>query len=147
MHDHVILATTNTAIDASNENIAERRSQHATLFSSDSLISDESNRDTAFAALEHLNLLNAQGVRPCGLELRSNDLAMLSRNLNFGEGFVDGQKCFFLEFYPILVLSRFISLLLFDLSSLCHELTSTLKLADKVSFLVVLSFLSASHTP
>ena len=91
MHDRAILATTNTAIDASNKDIAERRSQHSHhIFSSDSLISDESNRNTAFAAPEHLNLLNAQGVPPHELELRSNDLAMLTRNLNFGEGLVNG---------------------------------------------------------
>ena len=96
MHDRAILATTNTAntaIDASNKDIAERRSQNATtFFSSDNLISDESNPNTAFAAPEHLNLLNAQGVPPHELELRSNDLAMLTRNLNFGEGLVNGQK-------------------------------------------------------
>lgn len=71
MHDRAILATTNTAIDASNKDIAERRSQNDTaFFSSDDLISDESNPNTAFAAPEHLNLLNAQGVPPRELELR-----------------------------------------------------------------------------
>ncbi|CAM9950314.1 unnamed protein product, partial [Laminaria digitata] len=93
MHDRAILATTNTAIDAANKDIAERRSQNPiSFFSSDSLISDESNPYTAFAAPEHLNLLNAQGVLPHELVLRSNDLAMLTRNLNFGEGLVNGQK-------------------------------------------------------
>ncbi|CAN0587505.1 unnamed protein product, partial [Laminaria digitata] len=93
MHDRVILATTNTAIDASNKDIAERLSQNATtFFSLDNLISDESNPNTAFAAPEYLNLLNAQGVPPHELELRSSDLAMLTRNLNFGEGLVNGQK-------------------------------------------------------
>ena len=85
MHDRAIVATANTAIDASNKDIAERRSENATsFFSSDTLISDESNPYTAFAAPEHLNLLNAQGVPPHQLELRSNDLAMLTRNFNFG---------------------------------------------------------------
>lgn len=65
MHDRAILATTNTAIDASNKDIAERRSREATSFSSsDTLISDESNPYTAFSAPEHLNLLKAQGVPP-----------------------------------------------------------------------------------
>lgn len=93
MDDRAILSTTNNATDTSNKDIAQTRSDDATkLFSSDNLISDESNPNTAFAAPEHLNLLNAQGVPPHELELRSNDLAMLTRNLNFGEGLVNGQK-------------------------------------------------------
>ena len=44
MHDRAILATTNTAIDAANKYIAEIRSQHSiSFFSSDQLVTDESN--------------------------------------------------------------------------------------------------------
>ena len=93
MHDRAILATTNTAIDAANMNIPETRSENAnSFFSSDSLTSDESNPYTAFTAPEQLNLLDAQGVPPHALVLRTNDLAMLTTNLNFGEGLVNGQK-------------------------------------------------------
>ena len=81
MHDCAILATSNTAIDAANKEIAERRSQNpVSFFSSDSLISDDSNPNTAFAAPEHLNFLDVQGVPARELVLRPNDLAMLARN-------------------------------------------------------------------
>lgn len=93
MHGRAIFATTNTVIDASNKDIAERRSQHAIPFISwDKLMRDESNPYAAFAAPEHLDLLNAEGVPPHELQLRSNDRAMPTRNLNFGEGLVNGQK-------------------------------------------------------
>ena len=101
MHDRAILATTNTAIDAASMDIAERRFENPNSFSSsDSLISDESNPYTAFASPEHLNLLNAQGVPPHELVLCTNDLAMLTRNINFGEGLVNGQKGVFYEVSP-----------------------------------------------
>ena len=101
MHDRAILATSITAIDAANKEIAKRRLQNPVSFSSfDSLISDDSNPNTAFAAPEHLNLLDVQGVPPHELVLRSNDLALLTRNLNFGEGLVNGQKCVVLDVSP-----------------------------------------------
>ena len=62
-------------------------------FSSDSLISDESHPNTAFAAPEHLNHLNVSGVPPHEVKLQSNTLAMLVRNLNFSSGLVNGQEC------------------------------------------------------
>ncbi|CAB1113964.1 unnamed protein product [Ectocarpus sp. CCAP 1310/34] len=60
---------------------------------SDSLIKDESSTSTAFAAPEHLNQLHVSGIPPHELQLKSNGLAMLVRNLNFAEGLVNGQKC------------------------------------------------------
>ena len=74
-----ILATTNNAtIDACNEHISSKRpEQSLSFFSSDSLISDEPNPNTAFAAPEHLNQLNVSGVPPHELKLKSNTLAML----------------------------------------------------------------------
>ena len=62
-------------------------------FSSDSLISDEFHPNTAFAALEHLHHFHVSGVPPHELEIQSNTLTMLVRNLNFSSGLVNGQKC------------------------------------------------------
>ena len=61
-NDRAILATTNATIDKFNESISSRRpGQSVSFFSSDSLLSDESNPNTAFAAPEHLhNLLMFQ---------------------------------------------------------------------------------------
>ena len=93
MHDRAILATTNTAIDAAKMGIAERRSENLnSFFSSDSSESDESNPYIPFAGPEYLNLLNAPGVPPHEPVLRTNDLAMLTRSLLFGEGLDNGQK-------------------------------------------------------
>ena len=61
--------------------------------SSDSLILDESNPNTAFATPEPLNEVNVSGVPPHELKLKSNTLAMLVRNLNFSAGLVNGQTC------------------------------------------------------
>ena len=92
--DRAILATTNNAIDRSNEIISdERPGRSVSFFSSDSLIKDENSSSTAFAAPEHLNQLNVTGVPPHELILKSNGLAMIVRNLNFSEGLVNGQKC------------------------------------------------------
>ncbi|CAM9472450.1 unnamed protein product, partial [Hapterophycus canaliculatus] len=89
-----ILATTNNAIDNSNEVVSEQRSgETVSLYSSDSLISDEENPHTAFASPEHLNQLNVSGVPPHELQLKTHSLAMIVRNLNFSEGLVNGQKC------------------------------------------------------
>lgn len=92
--DRAILATTNNAIDRSNKIISdERPGRSVSFYSSDSLIKDESSTSTAFAAPEHLNQLHVSGVPPHELQLKSNGLAMLVRNLNFAEGLVNGQKC------------------------------------------------------
>ena len=61
-------------------------------FSSDSLISDESHPNTAFAAPEHLNHLNVSGVPPHELKHQSNTSAMLVHHLNFSSGLVNGQR-------------------------------------------------------
>ena len=93
-NDRAILATTNATIDKFNESISSRRpGQSVSFFSSDSLLSDESNPNTAFAAPEHLHHLHVSGVPPHELKLQSNTLAMLVRNLNFSSGLVNGQKC------------------------------------------------------
>ena len=93
LHDRAILATTNASIDASNDHITGKRpGSSATFSSSDTLIKDDSNDDTAFASPEHLNILNVQGVPPHELSLKSDALAMIIRNLNFSEGLVNGQK-------------------------------------------------------
>ena len=93
-NDRAILATTNATIDKFNESISSRRpGQSVSFVSSDSLISDESHPNTAFAAHEHLNYLTVSGVPPHELKLQSNTLAMLVRNLNLSSGLVNGQKC------------------------------------------------------
>lgn len=93
-NDRAIFATTNATIDKCNECISsDRPDQNVSFFSSDSLISDESNPNTAFAAPEHLNQLHVSGVPPHELKLQSNTLAMIVRNLNFSSGLVNGQKC------------------------------------------------------
>lgn len=89
-----ILATTNHSIDRSNDTISDNRpGNYVSFFSSDSLISDEKNRRTAFASPEHLNQLNVQGIPPHELKLKTDTLALITRNLNFSEGLVNGQKC------------------------------------------------------
>lgn len=96
-----ILATTNNAIDRSNETISDKRpGNHCSFYSSDSLITDESSSHTAFASPEHLNQLNVQGVPPHELKLKTDGLAMITRNLNFSEGLVNGQKCVVLAVSP-----------------------------------------------
>lgn len=86
-NDRAILATTNATIDQTNDSIASSKPEPSVSFySSDSLISDESNPHTAFAAPEHLNQRNVSGVPPHELKLKSNTLAMIVRNLNFSEG-------------------------------------------------------------
>ena len=93
-NDRAILATTNHTVDCSNKDIASRTSgQFVSFLSSISLISDESNSNTAFADPQHLNQFNVTGVPPHDLKLKSNTLAMLVRNINFSEGLVNGQKC------------------------------------------------------
>ena len=96
-----ILATTNNAIDRSNEAISDLRpGEYCTYLSSDTLISDETTPHTAFASPEHLHQLNVQGVPPHELCLKSDGLAMIVRNLNFSEGLVNGQKCVVLAVSP-----------------------------------------------
>lgn len=93
-NDRAILATTNNAIDRTNQIISdERPGRSVSFYSSDSLIKDQNSASTAFAAPEHLNQLNVSGVPPHELQLKSNGLAMIVRNLNFSEGLVNGQKC------------------------------------------------------
>lgn len=93
LNDRAILATTNASIDTSNDTIASKRPGNAaTFYSSDTLISDESNPGTAFGSPEHLNQLNVLGVPPHELHLKSDALAMIVRNLNFAERLVNGQK-------------------------------------------------------
>ena len=93
LHDRALLATTNSSIDASNDHITDKRpGSSATFYSSDTLVKDDSNTNTAFASPEHLNSLNVQGVPPHQLHLKSDALAMITRNLNFSEGLVNGQK-------------------------------------------------------
>lgn len=76
--DRAILATTNNAIDRSNQIIAdERPGRSVSFYSSDSLIKDANSAPTAFAAPEHLNQLNVSGVPPHELKLKSNGLAMI----------------------------------------------------------------------
>ena len=76
-NDRAILATTNATIDKFNESISSRRpGQSVSFFSSDSLTSDESHPNTAFAAPEHLHHLHVSGVPPHELKLQSNTLAM-----------------------------------------------------------------------
>ncbi len=93
-NQRAILATTNATIDTCNDHISSaRQGQSVSFFSSDSLISDESNPNTAFADPEHLNQLNVSGVPPYELKLKTNTLAMIMRNVNFSSGLVNGQKC------------------------------------------------------
>lgn len=70
----------------------ERENPTATFFGSDSLISDETNPDTAYASPEPLHGLNIPGVPSHELVLQNDALAMLARNLNFSEGLVNGHK-------------------------------------------------------
>ncbi|CAM9650676.1 unnamed protein product [Pylaiella littoralis] len=93
-NNRAILATTNNAIDRSNIAVSDKRpGSDCSFFSSDSLIRDETTSHTAFASPEHLNQLNVQGVPPHELIIKSDGLAMITRNLNFSEGLVNGQKC------------------------------------------------------
>ncbi|CAN0480628.1 unnamed protein product [Scytosiphon promiscuus] len=60
-----ILATTSASIDTSNDTVATKRPGiAATFYTSDTVISDEPNADTAFASPEHLNHINDQGIPP-----------------------------------------------------------------------------------
>ena len=100
-NNRAILATTNNAIYRSNDIISVGRpGESCSFLSSDSLISDESSANTAFASPEHLNQLDVQGVPPHELKFKSGGLAMLIRNLNFSEGLVNGQKCILLAVSP-----------------------------------------------
>lgn len=92
--DRAILATTNASIDSCNNEISSRRrGNEASFSSSDTLITDDTNPSaTAFSSPENLNGLNVPGVPPHKLDLKSDTLAMLIRNLNFSEGLVNGQK-------------------------------------------------------
>ena len=93
LHDRAILATTNASIDASNDHITGKRAgSSATFYSSETLIPDYSNPNTAFASPEHLNNLNVQGVPPHALHLQSDALAMIIRNLNFQKGSSTAKK-------------------------------------------------------
>lgn len=66
-----ILATTSASIDTSNDTIVSKRPGIATTFyTSDTVISDEPNADTALASPEHLNHLNDQGIPPHELNLK-----------------------------------------------------------------------------
>lgn len=100
-NDRAILATTNATIDKCNETISSNRpGQSVSFLSSDSLISDESNPNTASADPEHLNQLHVSGVPPHELKLKSNTLAMIVRNVNFSAGLVNGQKCVLHDISP-----------------------------------------------
>ena len=71
-NDRAILSTTNATIDKFNESISSRRpGQSVSFFSSDSLISDESHPNTAFAAPEHLHL-HVSGVPPHEFKLQTH---------------------------------------------------------------------------
>lgn len=93
LNNRAILATTNTSIDSCNNEISSRRRDHTYFYSSDSLIEDKTNpSSTAFTSADNLNNIDVPGVPPHRLELKSDALAMLTRNLNFSEGLVNGQK-------------------------------------------------------
>lgn len=94
LNDRAILATTNISIDSCNDDISSRRNgNHATFYSSDTLIKDHTNTSTtAFCSTENLNNIDVPGIPPHQLHLKSDALAMLKRNLNFSEGLVNGQK-------------------------------------------------------
>lgn len=94
LNDRAILATTNISIDSCNDDISSRRNgNHATFYSSDTLIKDHTNTSTtAFCSTENLNNIDVPGIPPHQLHLKSDALAMLIRNLNFSEGLVNGQK-------------------------------------------------------
>lgn len=94
LNDRAILATTNVSIDSCNDDISSRRNgNHVTFYSSDTLIKDHNNSSsTAFCSTENLNNIDVPGVPPHRLDLQSDSLAMLIRNLNFSEGLVNGQK-------------------------------------------------------
>ena len=100
-NNRAILATTNHAIDRSNDTIAhDRPGEFCSFYSSDSLISGENSPNTPFASPEHLNQLNVQGVPPHELKLKEETLCLITRNLNFSESLVNGQKCVVLAVSP-----------------------------------------------
>ncbi|CAB1104684.1 unnamed protein product [Ectocarpus sp. CCAP 1310/34] len=95
LNDRAILATTNISIDSCNDAISSRRhGDNVTFHSSDRLIKDHNNpaSSTAFRSTEHLNNIDTPGVPPHQLQIKSDALAMLIRNLIFSEGLVNGQK-------------------------------------------------------
>lgn len=92
--DRAILSSTNITIDKINDEVLNRiPGSEAIYTSADSLLSDESAQNaSAYASPEHLNSLNVPGVPPHKLRLKSGALTMLTRNLNFSQALVNGQK-------------------------------------------------------
>lgn len=89
-----ILSSTNT-IDSINDIILQRLpGQLYILRSGDhtNRINPRDSLDHALASPEHLHTINVTGVPPHDFALKKNSLVMITRNLNFSEGIVNGQK-------------------------------------------------------
>ena len=92
--DRAILSTTNSTIDHINDTIRDRLPDNVEdRLSADSLISDEIDPDhEAFVSIDQLNTYHCTGCPPHKLSLKNNMLVMITRNVNFSDGLVNGQK-------------------------------------------------------
>lgn len=97
-----ILSSTNATIDTINEHILDvLPGDLLTAYSCDTVDPGAPNQKTFdFLSSSDLNSIDVTSVPPHSLHLKLNSMVMLTRNLNFKQGLVNGQKAVVRAFSP-----------------------------------------------
>ena len=88
-----ILSSTNATIDTINAHVLDiLPGDLLTAYSCDTVDPDATDDGMGFVAAADLHAIDVSGVPPHALDLKLNCMVMITRNLNFKQGLVNGQK-------------------------------------------------------